>query len=149
MPRRTRQERYPDTATFHCHNENPNGRITTDCVIRAIATASEKEYKDVLMEMTALQIETGLDKSDPKAIAKYLEIHGWKKHKQPRKRDNTKYKGYNFCRRIQNPESVYHKYADKNIIANIGGHHIVAICNGKVYDHWNSTGGCIGNYWSR
>ena len=149
MPRRTRQERYPDTATFHFYNENPRNRITGDCTFRAIATATGKPWDEVVMEMARMSCETGYAINDKKGIERYLKSLGWKKHKQPRKRDNTKYKGYNFCRRIQNPESVYHKYANKNIIAMIGGHHIVAICNGKVYDHWNSTGGCIGNYWSR
>ena len=29
-----------ETATFHFHNENPKGRRTGDCVIRAIGKAS-------------------------------------------------------------------------------------------------------------
>ena len=34
-----------------------------------------------------------------------------------------------------------------HIIANIGGHHIVAILDGKVHDIWDSTYKCIGNVW--
>lgn len=30
----------PETSTFHFHNENPKGRRTGDCVIRAIARAT-------------------------------------------------------------------------------------------------------------
>lgn len=35
-----------------------------------------------------------------------------------------------------------------NIIAHIGGNHIVAIVNHKVYDIWDSTDYCIGNFWT-
>ena len=37
----------------------------------------------------------------------------------------------------------------KNYIAMIGGHHIVAIVKAKVCDIWDSTDGCIGNYWTK
>ena len=34
-------------------------------------------------------------------------------------------------------------------IAHIGGHHIIAIVDKKVNDTWDSTDGCIGNYWTK
>lgn len=135
-----RQEKYPDTPTFHYHNANPHNRITTDCVIRAISTATEIPYNQVVMELAELQCETGYDDGDMKLYEKYLKSKGWVKHQQPRKGDNTKYTGKEFCERARTYE---------NYIANIGGHHIVAIVGGKVWDTWNSTGGCIGNYWTK
>lgn len=36
-----RQEKYPETRTFHFHNANPKNRITGDCVTRALCTALE------------------------------------------------------------------------------------------------------------
>ena len=33
-------------------------------------------------------------------------------------------------------------------VANLGGNHTVCIKGGKVLDIWNSTEGCIGNYWA-
>lgn len=150
-----RQDKYPDTDTFHFHNENPKGKFTTDCVIRAIATATGIPYKTVLMEMAEQQIKTGLDMSETKAIAKYLQSKGWVKNPQPRYDDNTKYTGRDFCRWL----SVNKRKNFGNVICNIGGHHIVAIvpsCAGdgindrfKVYDTWNSTSGCVGNYWTK
>ena len=48
------------------------------------------------------------------------------------------------------------KAVGRSFIANIGGHHMVCIketCGldglHKVHDIWNSTDGCIGNYWTR
>ena len=33
----TRQEKYPETPTFHYHQANPHKRINGDCVVRAIS----------------------------------------------------------------------------------------------------------------
>ena len=136
----TRQQKYPDTATFHYHNANPKNRITTDCNIRAICTALEIPYEQVVMEMAEFHCKTGYDVADPTGIDRYLQSKGWVKHKQPRKPDNTKYTGKEFCKKAR----VYENY-----IANIGGHHIVAIVGGKVHDIWDSTYKCIGNYWTK
>lgn len=132
----SRQQKYPDTDTFKYYNANPKGRITCDCVVRAICTALNEPYKYVLMEMMELSIETGYEYTDKKCIDKYLQSKGWVKMKQPRKSNNTKYTGEEFCKTFK-----------ETCVANIGGHHIVCIKGGKVYDIWDSTNGCIGNYW--
>ena len=151
-----RQEKYPETTTFHFYNANPKGKITTDCVIRAICTALDMPYTTVLLEMAEQQCRTGLDMSEKKAIDKYLQSKGWIKMSQPRKFDNTKYTGKEFCEELQ--QSTFTPFGEKlltqdrgrrakRIVANVGGHHVVAIVNGKIYDHWNSTDGSVGNYW--
>ena len=137
----TRREKYPDTRTFRYFNANPHGKLTCDCTTRAISTAAEKPYNDVLVEMFSVQMETGYEYSSREAIAKYLQQLGWVKHKQPRKDNGTKYTGKEFCRKLADPKVNY--------IANIGGNHIVAIIGGKVNDTWDSTDGCIGNYWTK
>ena len=139
----SRQEKYPNTKTFYYYNANPKNRITSDCVVRAISTALEIPYNQVVMEMAELQCKTGYDRGENKCIDMYLESKGWVKRKQPRKDDNTKYTGKEFCEEVQEFTFNY----PTRMIANIGGHHIVAIMNGRVYDTWNSTRGCIGNYW--
>ena len=136
----TRQQKYPDTATFHYYNANPKNRITGDCRIRAISVACEVPYNQVVMDLAKIQCETGYDQCCNQGIDILLKQYGWIKHKQPRKPDNTKYTGAEFCERAR-------KY--ENYIANIGGHHIVAIVGGKVWDIWDSTSGCIGNYWTK
>ena len=137
----TRQEKYPETQTFKFLNENPKGRLTGDCAIRALTTATGYSYESVLWELTRLSLQTGYATTSVQNIDKYLKNHGWTKHKQPRKADNTKYTGKEFCKHL----------ADKNkrYICNIGGHHMVAIVNGKVNDIWDSTNKCVGNYWTK
>jgi hypothetical protein len=136
-----RREKYPNTNTFTYYNANPKGKITCDCVARAICTGLNEPYNEVLKEMFEMQIKTGYEYTDAKCTDKYLESKGWVKHKQPRKHDNTKYTGEEFCKLI----------ADKNkrYICNIGGHHVVAIVDKKVHDIWDSTCKCIGNYWTK
>lgn len=143
----TRQEKYPETRTFRYYNANPKGRITTDCVIRAISTALDLPYNTVVMEMAKLQCETGYDDGDVKLYDRYLASKGWQKAKQPRKADNTKYTGKEFCKVLNGTFSC------EEIIANIGGGHMVCFkkVDGKfkVWDTWDSTDGCVGNYWIR
>lgn len=143
-----RQDKYPDTATFHFHNANPKNRFTTDCVVRAISTATEIPYNRVVMELAELQCKTGYDDGDDKLYDVYLKSKGFLKRKQPRKEDNTKYTGKEWCDLLQGDfDWVMNTDKVKRIVAHIGGHHLVAIIDGRVWDTWNSTGGCIGNYW--
>lgn len=143
-----RQDKYPNTRTFHFHNANPKNRITGDCVTRALCTALEIPYNQCVMEQAEVQCKTGYDNATAQGIDYYLKTYGWTKHPQPRKPDGTKYTGKEWCERLQE-DIVWAKNGKslKRIVANIGGHHTVAIIDGKVYDHWDCTDGCIGNYW--
>lgn len=146
--RRTRQEKYPDTDVFHYYNANPHNRITGDCTFRAVCTALDNSWERTVMEMAALSCRHGFALNDKKGIAKYMEYKGWKKMKQPKKIDGTKYTGLEFCLYLNDhfPNGEL-----GNVLANIGGHHIVCIkwTDGKfkINDIWNSSYGCIGNYW--
>lgn len=135
-----RQDKYPETSTFHYYNANPKNKIGGDCVVRAICTALNQSWEQTVRELTETGIKYGYVLNDKHAYEKYLEAKGWVKHKQPRKADNTKYTGAEFCKKARSYE---------NYIAHIGGHHIVAIIKGKVNDIWDSTEGCIGNYWTK
>ena len=141
-----RSEKYPETKSFMYFNKNPRGRITCDCWLRAVSDALDEDYNAVLKELCEVQIKTGYELSDSKAIDIYLKSKGWVKCSQPRKADNTKYTGKEFCKLAS--DNGY-----GNMVCNIGGHHMVAIKPvGKYYkvrDIWDSTGGCIGNYWRK
>lgn len=126
-----------DTSTFHFYDANPKGKKTSDCVIRAIATITGRSWADTLRALTEYAIHYGQMVNDTTLYQKYLAELGYKKMPQPRKWDNTKYTGKEFC----------HEFPDMICIAHIGGHHLTAIKDGQVWDTWNSTDGCIGNYW--
>lgn len=144
----TRQDKYPETNTFHYFNASPHNRMGDDCVIRAICTALKQSWEVTVRELTEVGIKYGYVLNDKHTYEKYLQSKGWVKHSQPRKDDNKKYTGKEFCQLLNSRNTPINKYEDgSRIIAHIGGNHIVAIIDRKVNDIWNSTDGCIGNYW--
>lgn len=148
-----RARKYPDTDYFHFYNANPKGKMTGDCVIRAITTALNQPYEQTLREMAEMTIKTGYMLCVNEGIEKYMQSKGWIRLKQPKKPDGTKYTGVEFCRTLMHP--IYSEelnLTDKDfeinrVLANIGGHHIVAIVAGQIYDTWNSADGSIGIVW--
>lgn len=145
-----REQKYPDTKCFHYYNANPKNRITADCVTRAIATALNLDYCTVVMEMAKMTCETGYSSLENKGIDLYLKSKGWEKHKQPRRLDNTKYTGAEWCSFLS--ENNFWIWGN-SMICNIGGNHIVAIrkCDKefKIHDIWNSSNKCIGVFWTK
>jgi len=148
-----RRQKYPNTKTFRYFNANPKGRITADCSIRAISKATGLDYNDVVMGLAQVQCETGYEPTTGKGLEIYMDSIGWEKQSQPKKSSGKKYTGEEFCK-LLNKE----KKDSSPIIAHIGGNHIVAIVptdmndpqeNWKVFDIWDSTDGCIGNYWTK
>ena len=143
-----RRLKYPTTSTFVYHNANPKDRITGDCVVRAICTALDEDYNEVVMDLAKLQIETGYDSLSKEGYSEYLSRKGWIKHPQLKHSDKTKYTGKQFCRWLNS------QHWQGNVFCHIGGHHVVAIkpaADGKykVFDIWDSTDGCVGNWWSK
>lgn len=132
-----------DTNIFHYYNRNPKDKLTNDCVIRAIATATEKTWGEVYNTLCEMGLKYGLMPNDPKCYERYLKELGWVKHNQPRKDDNTKYSGSEFVKTTE-----YRNIKNNAVIAKIGSHHMTVIVNGKIYDTWNCSGNKIGNYWT-
>lgn len=135
----TRQQKYPDTDTFHYYNANPYIKNTCDCTYRAISTVLSIDYFTVVEEMTEQFLNTGIMPNDTRGEALYLESKGWKKHKQPRKPDGSKYTGKEFCKLMKDTWCVCH----------IGGHHTTCIIYGQVNDIWDCTDKYVGNYWTK
>lgn len=143
-----------DTNTFNFFNANPKNKRTSDCVVRALSAATGVTWDEVLNELFTIALKEKIALDDAATYGRYLKAHGWKKEKQPRKNDNTKFTGAEWCVWL----SVNRGDGDAGrIFAHIGGHHAVCIaptnegdginCRYKVLDTWDSTRGCIGNYW--
>lgn len=148
-----RAKKYPDTDYFHFYNANPKGKITEDCAIRAITVALNQSYEQTLRELAEMTIKTGYMLNGNKGIDRYMQSKGWTRCKQPRKSDNTKYTGKEFCRTLMNPihseelNLTKRSFDANRLLANIGGHHIVAIVGGQIYDTWNSADSSTGIVW--
>lgn len=147
---------YPETDSFQWHNENTKGNVADDCVIRAIARATGQRWEDVFDALCEKARELKVMPNSKKCYPKYLAEQGWTKQKQPKKLDGRKYTGQEWCRLLneEDPDGEAGPF-----IAHIGGHHVVCIdfvedgrtgaYGYKVLDTWDSTGGCIGNFWTR
>lgn len=133
-----RTEKYPETETFHYHNQNPHNRITGDCVYRAISYATGIPYNDIVLEIAYRQIETGYCKDDKRTFEAILKKYGWEKMPQPRHDDGTKYTVKEFV----------DKYKKGTYIINMA-QHLSVVENGKNVDIWDCVkhGGCVGNYY--
>lgn len=134
----------PETKYYHFYNANPKGRRTEDCVSRAISTALEIPYNQVVMEMAEQQCKTGYEAHAKKGIDLYLKSKGWVKMSQPRKSDNTKYTGAEWSGYLQACTLIN---KGSRIVANLGGHHLTCFINGVINDIWDCSTGCVGNYW--
>lgn len=150
-----RIDKYPETSSFIYFNANPKNRITGDCTFRAISLALNEDYNSTIMNMAKVACETGYAINDHKGIDRYMKKKGWIKRSQPRKCNNLKYTGKQFCAYLS---SNYPNGELGNIVANIGSHHIVCIkptdhgdginCRYKIHDTWDSSDGCIGNWYT-
>lgn len=154
----TRQQKYPDTTVFHYHNENPKGRITGDCRIRGLATATGIDYNKIVLALAVIQIETGYDQCAPDGISILMDRLGWTKQKMPVKPNGKRYTLKEFCKiqqkHLQDKETVGMRTAEGIVISprifcNCLCRHELAIVDGKVWDIWDSTGKFVGNYWTK
>lgn len=128
-----------DTPYFHYHNENPKQNRAGDCVVRAIATATGETWETVYRELCDEGMKMRRMPNETKVYEAYLKKNGWRKMKQPRKSDNTRYTGCEFI----------DAYNLNNAIMHIGSHHVSCIVDGRVNDIWDCSEGCVGNYWVR
>lgn len=150
--RRARKDVYPSTNTFKYINVNPHNRINGDCVARAVSSALGQSWETTVLEMTTHNIGYGLVFNDKAAVKKYLEFKGWTMEKQPKKEDNTRYTGREFCKLLKRlyPEG-------RPVVAYIGSHHVTCfmpeIVDNKIAyrcnDHWDCTANVIGNWWHK
>lgn len=133
-----RIQKYPETETFHYHNANPKGRIGGDCVIRAIAVFLGITWEQCFREMTEVALKHYALVDEPKTYVAYLQEKGFAKMPQPRKADNTKYTGKEFCEEIAKDGKRY--------VVSMANH-LSLVFNKKIWDIWDCTGKTVGNYW--
>lgn len=125
---------------FVKENVNPKGWRTGDCVVRAIAKASSLPWEEVYKDLCEIGLKKCRMPNDPKVYELYLENHGWFKCKQPRKHDGRKFKVREFL------DDFY--FWDKWCIISMANH-LSCACEGTLYDTWNCSYLCVGNYWVR
>lgn len=123
---------------FEKLNVNPKNRKTTDCVIRALVTATGKDYWEVFDELCALTKKTGYMFNEKRVESKFLEQNGFVKHKQPRKLDGKKY-----------TLGELDKVCNEDVVIVTIAHHMVCVKKGCLYDLWDCRSKTINNYWTK
>lgn len=163
-----RQDKYPETATFHFHNANPKGRLlAADCVARAVSLATGKTWEQVIREATEAALKRGTVFNDPKAVDAYLQGLGYAKRRQPVKADGTKYTVAEFCKQVNRARlnravdcaRVHITHEDFKGRAMLHTPCLIVRCRShlvcikqhegrlKAWDTWDSTGETVGNFY--
>ena len=128
-----------DTDVFKYTNVNPKGWKTTgDCVVRAIACATNQAWDDVYEALCQIGAAMKRMPNDDKVYTNYLQKLCIPKSPQPRKPNNKKYTIEEFAK--------YSRPNDTYIIRT--ANHLTVIKNGKIHDTWNCGDYCVGNYWT-
>ena len=118
-------------------NENPKNKKTTDCVIRALTTATGKSYYEVFEELYKLSIKTGWFMNEKRLEEKFLEQNGFVKYKQPKDDFGYKYEIGQIDQLVSKEDVV--------IIRCCG--HLTVVKNHTLYDIWDCRRKCINNYY--
>ena len=123
---------------FMRYNNNPKEKRTGDCVIRALALALDKSWKEVYTDLFNLSIKMSLIVTDPKVFKKYLKDLDYTQEKMPKTLDNKRYTVEEFIDDIAHKNMTY--------IISIAKH-VTVIKDKKLYDTWDCSHKCVGNYW--
>lgn len=112
---------------WHYYNPNPQGKITGDCVIRALSKAFNKSWGTMYSELCG-QGMLMADMPNANAVwGKYLDEHGWERFPIP----NTCPNCYTF--------GDFAKDHDQGTFVLATGTHTATIVDGELFDAWNSS----------
>lgn len=120
-------------------NVNPKGKHCGDCVIRAVAHATDQSWADVMRDLTELGIKKGYVAIDKNIYPKYLEAKGFIQMPEPRDVNNRKMTIMDWINQEQIHKGTY--------VINAGSHHVTVVKDGKVNDIWNCSGSTMHKYW--
>ena len=140
-----------DTEYYHFYNANPKGHRTTDCVIRALATALNQTWEQTYRELFEIAMKKCTPPEDESTTNEYLKRKGAIRIAQPKRLDGTKLTGEEVCFLIQDGsfvdnDGVYLPYS--RYFINIGTHHASCIIDGKINDIWNCSCDKVGVMWA-
>lgn len=103
-----------------------------DCVIRAIAIATQTSYKKVWREMFRIALISGNFPNSEEVSVQYLANKGWEETKLPRKP-------------LIRINSTMMPQTNEWLICHIR-HHWVALKEGVIYDIWDCRKNSVGDY---
>lgn len=111
---------------FRFYNPNPAGKLTSDCVVRAICRVTGKSWDRVMAELYLFSMELKEMPSTNTLWREYLRSLGFVRTAIPDTCPDC-YTIKDFCE--DHPQGTF-------ILAT--GRHLVAVVNGDYYDTWDS-----------
>lgn len=112
---------------YEYYNPNPLGKITGDCVVRAICKALDAQWADVYLGLCLDGLKSGDWGNVNNIWSAYLRDRGFERQVIP----NTCPDCYTIADFAQdNPEGTY-------VVAT--GTHAVCVKDGTIYDSWDSS----------
>lgn len=118
------------------YNANPKGKITGDCVIRAICTAVYEPWENVYSSLCELGKKKGKMPNDPAVYSQYLRNKGFEQMKTL-----THPSGRKLTLRELADET-----RDYIVLAHCRSH-LTCIIYGVIIDTWNCGYKTSGKYW--
>lgn len=116
-------------------NPNPLGRQTSDCVVRAIAIATEQSWKRTYRELCDLgEIEAEMPNANA-VWGLYLKQRGGKQFLLPES-----------CPQCITVRAFCEKYPEGIYVIGTGSH-AVAVMDGDYYDSWDSGNEVPSYFW--
>ncbi len=120
---------------YEYFNPHPKNLLTTDCVVRAVAIAFDKDYLETRRELNKAKRDLGFESyKDNKFIYKYLEQFDRIIIKVPKGKPRMK------------AESFIELFKEGTYIVKMSKH-IACIKDGKLLDTWDSSERSIYTAW--
>ena len=117
-------------------NVNPKGRKTGDCVVRAIAYATNTSWEDVLLGLTELAVKLKYMPNSRVVLKKYLNNKGYYMSSTYKTAKGLRVTLADFAQ--LNKSGTYIVSVHK---------HLSVVKNGMVCDAWDCSAYKVGNYW--
>ena len=119
------------------YNSNPGKRKSGDCVVRAIAKATGKEWLDTFDGLVKISRKHYTMPSEKFTFTAYLKQEGFTMCRMPKHADNRRYTVEQFA--DENPQGIYIISVCK---------HLTVLIDGTLYDTWDCSRKAVGNYWT-
>ncbi len=123
---------------FIRYNNNPKSKRTGDCVVRAIALVTNRSWEAIYSELAEQGIKEGLMPNSRENWKKYLKKLGYEMQKMPKKENGKRFTIEEFANQLAKENKTYIIKVAK---------HLTVVKNKNLYDTWNCSTRCVGNYW--
>lgn len=119
------------------YNPNPVGRYVGDCSVRAISKALDIDWETAYVLLSMNGFSMGDMPSSDSVWGATLRQRGYSRKSIPDSCPDC-YTAEDFCR--DHPRGTF--------VLGFGGH-VATVCNGKLFDSWNSSQGVPQFYWTK